>query len=90
MKPLSFETEWTQPHFRWLEMVKFAQSAQQIVLQAYVDKVIACGKVARAVAAFPNPATATYGGCWSKRPGRTGLPRARQRSCNSGPSVRGK
>ena len=51
MKPLSYETEWTQTHFRWLEMLKFAQPAQQIVLQAYVDKVIACGKVARAVGA---------------------------------------
>lgn len=37
-------TNWTQAHFRWLETVKFEQPAQQIVMQEYVDVVIACGK----------------------------------------------
>lgn len=38
------KSNWTQAHFRWLEKVKFAQPAQQIVMQEYVDTVIACGK----------------------------------------------
>lgn len=38
------KTNWTQAHFRWLEMVKFEQPAQQIVMQEYIDTVIACGK----------------------------------------------
>jgi len=38
------KSNWTQAHFRWLETVKFAQPAQQIVMQEYVDTVIACGK----------------------------------------------
>ena len=38
------KSNWTQAHFRWLEKVKFAQPVQQIVLQEYVDTVIACGK----------------------------------------------
>lgn len=38
------KSNWTQAHFRWLEKVKFAQPAQQIVLQEYVDTVIACDK----------------------------------------------
>jgi transposase len=38
------KSNWTQAHFRWLETVKFAQPVQQIVMQEYVDTVIACGK----------------------------------------------
>lgn len=38
------KSNWTQAHFRWLETVKFAQPVQQIVMQEYVDMVIACGK----------------------------------------------
>lgn len=38
------KTNWTQAHFRWLETVKFEQPVQQIVMQEYVDTVIACGK----------------------------------------------
>jgi transposase len=42
------KSNWTQAHFRWLETVKFAQPVQQIVMQEYVDTVIACGqRVAR-------------------------------------------
>jgi transposase len=35
---------WTQAHFRWLETVKFEQPAQQIVLQEYIDTILACGQ----------------------------------------------
>lgn len=38
------KSHWTQAHFRWLETVKFDQPVQQIVMQEYVDTVIACGK----------------------------------------------
>jgi len=38
------KTNWTQAHFRWLETVKFEQPAQQIVMQEYIDTVIACGR----------------------------------------------
>jgi transposase len=38
------KTNWTQAHFRWLETVKFDQPVQQIVMQEYIDTVIACGK----------------------------------------------
>jgi transposase len=38
------KSNWTQAHFRWLEKVKFEQPVQQIVMQEYVDTVIACGK----------------------------------------------
>ena len=38
------KSNWTQAHFRWLEKVKFDQPVQQIVMQEYVDTVIACGK----------------------------------------------
>lgn len=38
------KSNWTQAHFRWLETVKFEQPAQQIVMQEYIDTVIACGK----------------------------------------------
>lgn len=38
------KSHWTQAHYRWLETVKFAQPAQQIVLQEYIDTVLACGK----------------------------------------------
>jgi transposase len=38
------KSNWTQAHFRWLETVKFEQPVQQIVLQEYVDTVLACGK----------------------------------------------
>lgn len=37
------KSNWTQAHFRWLETVKFEHPAQQIVMQEYVDTVIACG-----------------------------------------------
>src|ERR1700741_1807383 len=35
---------WTQPHWRWLEGIRFARPEQQIVLQEYIDTVQACGK----------------------------------------------
>jgi transposase len=38
------KSNWTQAHFRWLETVKFEHPAQQIVMQEYIDTVIACGK----------------------------------------------
>lgn len=38
------KSHWTQAHLRWLETVKFEQPVQQIVLQEYVDTVIACGR----------------------------------------------
>jgi transposase len=38
------KSNWTQAHFRWLETVKFEQPVQQIVMQEYIDTVIACGK----------------------------------------------
>lgn len=38
------KSHWTQAHYRWLETVKFEQPAQQIVMQEYIDTVIACGK----------------------------------------------
>lgn len=40
----SGKSNWTQAHFRWLEAVKFEHPAQQIVMQEYVDTVIAGGK----------------------------------------------
>lgn len=43
-KHYSGKSSWTQAHFRWFETVKFNQPMQQIVLQEYVDTVIACGK----------------------------------------------
>ena len=33
------KSNWTQAHFRWLELVKFAHPLQQIVFQEYVDAV---------------------------------------------------
>jgi transposase len=42
-------SRWTQPHWRWLEGLKFARPEQQIVLQEYIDTVQACG---RRVASF--------------------------------------
>jgi transposase len=38
------KSNWTQAHFRWLETVKFEQPVQQIVMQEYIDTVLACGK----------------------------------------------
>jgi transposase len=38
------KSNWTQAHFRWLETVKFEQPVQQIVMQEYIDTVVACGK----------------------------------------------
>jgi transposase len=38
------KSNWTQVHFRWLETVKFDQPVQQIVLQEYIDTVLAGGK----------------------------------------------
>lgn len=35
------KSNWTQAHFRWLETVKFAQPAQQIVFQEYIDTILA-------------------------------------------------
>lgn len=35
---------WTQAYFRWLEMVKLAHPAQQIVFQEYLDAVITCSR----------------------------------------------
>ncbi|MBL8519461.1 MAG: IS110 family transposase [Betaproteobacteria bacterium] len=35
------KTRWTQAHYRWIESVKFVQPVQQIVLQEYVDTVLA-------------------------------------------------
>jgi transposase len=37
-------SHWTQAHYRWLETIKFEQPAQQIVLQEYIDTVLACGR----------------------------------------------
>lgn len=36
-------SRWTQPHWRWLETIKFSRPEQQIVLQEYIDTVQACG-----------------------------------------------
>jgi transposase len=33
------KSHWTQAHYRWLETVKFAYAAQQILLQEYIDMV---------------------------------------------------
>lgn len=33
------KSRWTQAHWRWLEMVKFALPVQQLVLQEYIDSV---------------------------------------------------
>lgn len=38
------KSNWTQAHFRWLETVKFEHPTQQIVLQEYIDTVLAGGK----------------------------------------------
>jgi len=38
------KAKWTQAHFRWLETVKFEQPVQQIVLQEYIDTLLACGR----------------------------------------------
>lgn len=38
------KSNWTQAYFRWLETVRFEHPAQQIVMQEYVDMVIACGR----------------------------------------------
>lgn len=35
------KSNWTQAYFRWLETVKFAQPAQQIVFQEYIDTILA-------------------------------------------------
>jgi transposase len=43
-KRYSGKSNWTQAHFRWFETVKFEQPVQQIVLQEYIDAVIAGGK----------------------------------------------
>jgi transposase len=43
------KTNWTQAHFRWLETVKFEQPAHQIVMQEYLDAVIAGGKRVKAL-----------------------------------------
>ena len=43
-KRYSGKSYWTQAHWRWLETVKFDHPAQQIVMQEYVDTVLACGK----------------------------------------------
>jgi Transposase, Mutator family len=37
-------SRWTQAHWRRLERIKFARPEQQIVLQAYIDTVQACGR----------------------------------------------
>lgn len=35
------KSRWTQKHFRWLETVKFDNPVQQLVLQEYIDTVVA-------------------------------------------------
>jgi transposase len=40
----SGRSRWTQPHWRWLEGLKFTRPEQQIVLQEYIDTVQACGR----------------------------------------------
>lgn len=43
------KSNWTQAHFRWLEMVKFEQPVQQIVMQEYVDTVQAMSRRVQAI-----------------------------------------
>lgn len=38
------KSKWTQAHFRWLELQKFDNPIQQIVLQEYIDTVKSCQK----------------------------------------------
>ena len=38
------KSKWTQAHWRWFETVKFEQPSQQIVLQEYIDTVLACSR----------------------------------------------
>jgi transposase len=38
------KSKWTQAHWRWFETVKFEQPSQQIVLQEYLDTVLACNR----------------------------------------------
>lgn len=38
------KSNWTQAHFRWFETIKFAQPAQQIVFQEYIDSIKADAK----------------------------------------------
>lgn len=41
VRGFSGKSNWTQAHFRWFETVKFAQPAQQIVFQEYLDTIVA-------------------------------------------------
>ncbi len=43
------KSNWTQEHYRWLEMVKFDHPVQQIVFQDYVDTVKAMTKRVEAI-----------------------------------------
>lgn len=43
------KSNWTQEHYRWLEMVKFDHPVQQIVFQEYVDTVKAMTKRVEAI-----------------------------------------
>jgi transposase len=38
------QSNWTQAHFRWLEGVKFAHPAQQIMFQEYIDAIVFMGR----------------------------------------------
>ena len=40
----SGKSKWTQAHLRWFETVKLEQPSQQIVLQEYVDTLLACNQ----------------------------------------------
>jgi transposase len=43
------KSKWTQAHFRWFETVNFEQPSQQIVLQEYVDTLLACNRRVQAL-----------------------------------------
>jgi transposase len=48
-KRFNGKCHWTKAHYRWLEEVKFGQATQQIVLQEYIDVVIAMSKRLKAL-----------------------------------------
>ena len=43
------KSNWTAAHFRWFETVRFAQPAQQIVFQEYIDTIVASIKRVQAL-----------------------------------------
>lgn len=58
------KSRWTQAHFRWLERITMATPVQQIVLQEYIDTVIAAQCRVAALAEQMRAALGT----WSLRP----------------------